>query len=439
VKTSRAWLLVGSAALLTAAVALAQRVDPRRATTLTVGRAAGPEPTVRGDGHRAGVARAALPRGPIRVSWRYATGGGQIEQPPVLSTEAIIVVTSHGDVVWVPHDAGDGHAEIARQSIGIAASSSSPPALLSDGTVVVVGGSGNALAVGVDKNGLRFRTQLAGSVSGSDIDAIAPLALDDGGVAVATNAEIALLDAAGNVRVRAPLPEPLVGPLLATGGASPSARRILAIARTGVVYSWSPGGASGLDVTRVGSFQQTPHGQVQGGAVLSSDDTLVAVVDDARLMTLDVRQGLAVPLATFQGGAFLGPVAFRSGVTYAMAGVPGHTYAVGVSSSGQEVLRVPVGASPIVTADGGVPLYEVPPHVPVIVDGTGTLAFAAPEGPVGVVDPAGVVSSIDNVCVRPLRGGRGVTSLVPGGPGALIATCVNGTVVRIVHGTPDTP
>jgi len=440
-RAARAWMFAGSAVALTAAIAFAQRIDPRRASTLTIGQAAGPEPTVRGDARRDGLARAALPRGPLRVQWRYPTGGGQIEQPPVLSSEAIIVVTTRGDVVWVPYDAGQEHNELARQSIGIAGASSSPPALLADGTVVVVGGSGSALAVGVDKTGARFRTQLAGNVSGTEIDSVAPLALDDGGVAVATTAEIALLDASGNVRLRAPLPEPLVGPLLASGG------RIFGVSHSGVVYAWSPGGAGGLDVTRVGSFQQSPSTTVQGGAVLASPDTLVAVVDDAqpggpsqpRLMTLDVRQGLAVPLASFQGGGFLGPVAFRRGVAYAMAGVPGHTYAVGVSSAGQEVLRVPVASSVLVMVDGGAPLFSVPPHVPVVVDDTGTIAFAAPEGAVGVVDPAGIVSSLDNVCIRPLRGGRGITSLVPGGPGALVLTCVNGTVVRIVHGAPDTP
>ena len=432
----RLWLL-GAAALATAAVAYAQRIDPRVSTTLTIGRASGPAPTVRQDARRDGLSKDAFPRGPLKVAWRYATGGGQIEQPPVVSSEAIVVVTTHGDVVWVPPDAGEGHPELARQGIGIAATSSSPPAMLADGTIVVVGGSGEAVAVGVTKNGLRFRTQLSGGAIGDDLDAIAPLALDDGGVAVATSSEIALLDSAGNVRQRAPLPEYLVGPLMASGG------RIYAVARSGVVYAWSTGssgGASGLDVSRVGSFQQSPRSRIHGGATMASDTLLVAVVDDARLMTLDVRQGLAVPLATFQGGGFLGPIAYRRGVSYALAAVPGHTFVVGVDAAGQEVLRVPVASSTVAGSDGGAPVYTPPPHVPVLVDETGTIAFAAPEGALGVVDPAGVASTLDGVCVRPLRGGRGVTSLVSGGPGAILATCVNGTVVRIVHGTAaDTP
>lgn len=432
-KTSRAWVLAGAAVALTAAVAFAQRVDPRRAATFAVGRAAGPAPTVRGDAHRDGLARAALPRGTLAVQWRYATGGGRIEQPPVVSSEAIVVVTTRGDVVWVPHDAGDDRRELARQSLGVTAVSSSAPTLLADGTVVVVAGSGAALAVGVDKTGLRFRTQLVGEVSGDELDAVTPLALDDGGVAVATTRELALLDSSGNVRLRAPLPEPLVGPLLASGD------RIFGVSHAGVVYAWSPGGAGGLDATRVGSFQQSPNGAVQGGAVVASPDTLVAVVDDTRLMTLDLRRGLAVPLATFAHGGFVGPVAYRRGTAYAMAGTPGHTFVVGVDSSGRETARAPVASSALVLTDGGLPVFSVPPHVPVVVDDTGAVAFAAPEGPVGVIDPGGVVNSLDNLCVRPLRGGRGVTSLVSDGPGALVLTCVNGTVVRVVHGASGAP
>lgn len=422
----RAALLGGTAIAITitAAVAFAQRGDGRRPLTVIVGQSGGPAPTVRGDAHRDGLSHAAFPRAPLHIDWRFSVGGGQIEQPPVVSNEAIIVVTTHGDVVWVPHDAKDKN-EIARQPVGIAATSSSAPALLSSGTVVIVGGSAEAIAVGVDKNGVRFRTQLAGAFPGDNaLDAVAPLALDDGGVAIATASEIALLDASGNVRVRAPLPEPLTGPLLASRG------RIFGVSRTGVVYAWAPGGANGRDVARVGSFQE----RVQGGAVMTSDDTMLAVVGDSRLMTLDVRQGLGVPLAAFTGGGYLGPVAFRRGTAYAMAAAPGRTFAIGVDSSGQEVLRVPVATSTVVTADGGAPAFSVPPHVPVAVDDTGTIAFAAPEGPVGIVDPAGIVTSLDGVCTRTLRNGRGVTSLVSDGPGAFVVTCATASVVRIVHG-----
>ena len=422
----RAAVIAGAVGVVAlAGLAFAQRMDARSPLTVVVGQPGGPAPTVRGDAHRDGLSKSAFPRAPIKVDWRVTVGGGQIEQPPVVTTEAIVVVTTHGDVVWLPHDSHEGRGEIARQALGIAATSSSPPTVASDGTVVVLGGSSEAIAVGVDKNGLRFRTQLAGGFPVSDpLEAVTPLALDDGGVVVATATEIAVLDASGNVRSRAALTEGLVGPLMAGGHPG----RVFGVSKTGVVYAWAPGSR---DVARVGSFQ----GGVQGGAVMTSDDTLLAVVSEQRLMTLDVRQGLAVPLSTFAGGAYLGPVAFRRGTAFAMAGVPGRTFAIGVDSAGQEVLRVPVATSIITTADGGAPVFQVPQHVPVAIDDSGTLAFAAPDGPVGIVDPAGVVTSIDGICTRTLRNGRGVTSLVSDGPGAFIVTCASSNVVKIIHGS----
>jgi hypothetical protein len=404
---------------------------------VVVGQQAGPAPTVRNDAHRDGLTTSAFPRAPLKIDWHFAVGGGQIEQPPVITNEAIIVVTTHGEVVWVPHDAHDGRSEIARQTLGIAATSTSPPAITSDGTVVVVGGASEASAVGIDKSGVRFRTQLGGRFEVSEaIDAVAPLALDDGGVVVATSSEIALLDATGNVRLRAALPDAFAGPLLA-GGSAPT-HRIFGVTKAGVVYAWAPGGANGRDVVRVGSFQGSG---VQGGAIMTSDDTLLAVVGDSRLMTLDVRQGLSVPLATFAGGAYLGPVAYRRGVAYAMAGVTARTFAIAIDASGQEVLRVPVATSPLVTGDAGAVGYVVPAHVPIAVDDTGTLAFAAPDGPIGVVDPAGVVTSLDGVCTRMRQNGRAATSITTDGPGAFVVTCASSHVVRIVHGqgAVDTP
>jgi len=415
-----------------AAGALAQRLEVRSPLTLTVGAPEGPEPTVRGDARRDGVLRDVLPRAPIHVDWRFSIGGGQIDQAPIVSREAIIVTTSHGEVVWIPHDGRDGGAELGRQSTGIASATTTPPTLLSNGTVVVVGGANEAIAVGVDKTGVRFRTPLGSPPPDTDgIDSVTPLALADGGIALATATEMLLLDSAGNVRARAALPEPLVGPLVA----STNGRKILGVSKNGgVVYAWSPGESGGRDVTRVGSFQQKSDTHLQGGAALAADgSTMVAVVDDTRLMTLDLRQGLAVPLSTFANGAYLGPVALRGNVAYAMAGTSGRTFVVGVdTTNGQEVMRTQIATQTVTSPDGGPVFYVPPPHVPVAVDDTGTIAFAAPEGAIGIVDPAGVAASVDGICTRGLRSSRGVTSLASGGPGAFIVTC-NGNVIRITH------
>jgi len=415
VRRSHLWL-ASALALVTAAAAFAQRTDPRRPATFIVGPTPGVAPTVRGDAHRTGVVRSPLPRAPLHVEWRFSAGG--IEQPPVVTADAITIVSTNGNVIAVGHDG----AEKWHQGLGVSSSNPSAPALLADGTLVVVAGAVDAVAVGVQKSGVRFRTPLVGGLDPS----LAPLAMDDGGVAVASESELALLDASGNVRFRAPLPEPVVGPLLAQS--SPTGSRILVAGKaTGVVFAWTPG----RDVVRVGSF----GAQVKGGAVLVDDNTLLAVVEGPRLMTLDLRQGLAVPLSTFAGGSYFWPPAYRRGVAYTMAGLAGRTFAVGVDSAGQEVLRVPVATSLPGMADAGAGPYVPPPHAPVIVDETGTLGFAAPDGPVGVVDPAGIVSTVgEAVCGRVFQSRRAVTSVSSGGPGAMLVTCGTGNLVRIVHG-----
>ncbi len=415
----RAWALGALAVCATFGVALAQRSDPRRPTTLIVGPSPGLAATVRGDAHRTGVVGAPLPRGPLHVEWRFAAGG--IEQSPVVTQDAILVVSTNGNVMAIGHDG----SEKWHQSLGVSSSSPSAPALLADGTVVVVAGV-DAVAVGVQKNGVRFRTPLVGSVNPS----VTPLAMDDGGVAVATESEVALLDAAGNVRFRAPIPEPVTGPLLASS--TPSGARVLATSKaTGVVFAWTPG----RDVARVGSFGAL----IQGGAVAIDDNTLLAVVEGPRLMTLDLRQGVAVPLATFAGGSYFWPPAFLRGVAYTMAGLPGRTFVVGVDLSGQERSRIPLPVVALpVTVDAGLGPFVAPPHAPVIVDETGTVAFAAPEGPVGVVENGAVSTVTETVCGRAFQNRRAVTSLASGGPGVLLVTCGTGNLVRVIHGA-DAP
>jgi len=417
VKRSHVWALGVVAACVTTAVALAQRSDPRRPTTLIVGPSPGLAATARGDAHRTGVVRSPLPRAPLHVDWRFSAGG--IDQPPVVTTDAVLAVSANGNVIAVGHDG----AEKWHQGLGVSSSTPSAPVLLSDGTIVVVAGSVDAIAVGVQKNGIRFRTPLVGSVNPS----LTPLAMDDGGVAVASEAELALLDASGNVRFRAPLPEAVAGPLLAST-ATTGSRVLVTSKATGVVFAWTPG----RDVARVGSF----GARVEGGAVLIDDNTLLAVVEGPRLMTLDLRQGLAVPLSTFTGGSYFWPPAFRRGVAYTMAGLPGRTFAVGVDSAGQEVLRVPVATALPVVGDAGAGPYVAPPHAPIVIDDTGTIGFAAPDGPVGVVDPAGIVSSVgETVCGRAFQNRRAVTSVSSGGPGVMLVTCGTGNLVRIIHGT----
>ncbi len=409
-------LLVAIASL--SAAALAQRSDPRHPSTILVGVPQGPAATVRVDARRSGLSRVALPRAPLRKEWEVTTGA-PVEVPPIV-TDKEIVVLSHGDLTWL---APDGQ-ELARAPLRLGPTS--PPAVLSDGTVVFVTTQNEVRGYTHAAGGhyaARFQTRLGGERVGAG-QFVTPLALDDGGVAVAGTNELVVLDADGDVRARTATPEPLTGALLAAGG------KIIATARTGVVYAWTPG----RDASRIGSFD----GAIDQGATLTEDGTLLAVVGGRHLYAMDPRQGIAVPRATIGGaGYYLGPVALRGKAAYLMAAVPGHTFAIALDPAGTETLRVPLSTPPIVLApDGGPGAFGMPAHTGVVIDRSGTLAFATPDGVVGVVSPGGMVSSMPVPPCTHIRG-RGVTSLVPAGPGAFLVTCDNagGTVVRVTSGT----
>src|SRR5262249_34962499 len=109
-----------------------------------------------------------------------------------------------------------------------------------------------------------------------------------------------------------------------------------------------------------------------------------------------------------------------------------------------EVLRRGVRQTPATTApDAGAAAPAVPPHVGVLVDNAGTVAFATPDGYVGAVTPAsGAVETLgDPMCLRGagLRGpspsppptGAAFAGLAPAGPNAFIVACETGTVTKI--------
>jgi hypothetical protein len=322
----------------------------------------------------------------------------------------VVIATSRGELAWLDeHGVEVGHVMLGAGQTG-------PPTLLADGTVVAVSASGEA--VGATKAGVRFHTRIGGERAAGP-QAPAPLPLDDGGVVVASATELDALDADGNVRAKTTLPEPIAGPLIALGG------RVLCVAVSGVVYGWTPGRES----ARLGSF----GGPTDGGASTLDDHTLVAVVDQTRIVALDVDRGVSVPRAGPAPGFFLGPLAVRAGVVYGMLQTPTQTFVVGIDAAGQETLRAAVAQQMSLALDGGVAVLVVSPHTGVIVDASGTVAFATPDGGIGVVDPSGVVNlASDAPCQRLRANSRGssVAGLTPAGAGGLIVACENGTVLR---------
>lgn len=398
----------------------AQRVDPRRPATLVVGAPAGASPMQRVDARRSGMSKQALPSGRLAVAWRK-TIGLSIDQAALAGSDGTLaVVTTRGDVVFLD-DAGEerGHVSVGAGSVG-------PAVMTSDGTIVFTTSSGEAVGVkrGTGPNPTsrpRFTTRIGGMRNGD----ASPLALDDGGVVVASASDLVVLDAEGNIRARTALPENIAAPLLASGD------KVLAVGASGAVFGWTPG----REPSRLGSF----GAPIDGGAALADATTLVAVIETNHLVELDIARGVRSTRAIAAQGLYLGPPSVRpgpSGTTIAtvLAMIPTRGFVASVDSTGQEILRAPIETrTPQVFPDGGpMPLTATKgSHVGPLVDARGTIAFAAMDGHIGIVTPEGAVETIgDQVCSR----GAGKTAgLTPFGRSSFAVTCLDGgVVVRVV-------
>lgn len=408
------WLLAGAALMATCGVlglspAEAQKLDPRRPSLFVVGAAGGACPMHRVDARRTGASRDPLPAGTLKVGWRK-TIGLSIDQPALVGTDgSLAVVTTRGDVVYLD-DAGEerAHVTVGAGSVGAAT-------MTSDGTIVFTSSTGDAIGVKRSLTRPRFVTRIGGERNVRS----APLPLDDGGVVVATMGELVALDAEGLVRSRAFLPEPAAAPLLAT------ADKIIAVSAAGTIYGWS----IGREPVRLGSF----GAPIDGGAAFVDATTLLAVIEGNHLVEVDITRGARRTRAIAGQGLYLGPPAVRPGGVAALLAVTStRGFVVTVDPGGQEGLRAPV-ASFVATAlpDGGAAPLVAPLHTGPLVDGRGTIAFAATDGRLGVITPEGVVELIgEALCARTGRS-AGVAGLTPWGPKAFAVTCDGGAVARI--------
>jgi len=327
-------------------------------------------PTDRVDARRSGFSRAPLPTGTLRTGFRHAFGLSIEHAPLTLEDGSIAVVVNHNELVIL--SSADNTPKYA-SSLGSGALG--PPTALADGTLVVVTSGGEA--VGVRQGAVRFRTRLGGERS--LVGHVSPLSLDDGGVVVATATELTALDADGGVRARATVPEQLATPLVAASG------EIIAVAGSGAVYGVVPG----KETHKIGSF----GAPIDGSAVLAGPATLLAVVEGSRLAAMDLAHGAVVTRASVSAGIYLGPpaVSWRGGgeIAHLLSMTPGRALLVAIDGSGQEVLRHQVSTfTPMALADGGAAAMVAPPHAGVLVDAAGSVAFATPEGFIGVVSAA---------------------------------------------------
>ena len=411
---------VGAAALAAVgAGAGAQTADVERPRTLIVGTPVAGARTDRVDSSRSGRAGAALPLaagGGLRIEWRAALAASVDVAPVVDARGTTYVAGTRGEVVAIARDGSE------RWRAMTGAIQPSAPVLLSDDTLVFADAEGEAVAVreGVARWRIRF-----GRGDAARPTPPSPLALDDGGVIVATARDLAALDADGHERARTTLPEPTGVPLLSALG------KVIAVSTTGAVWTWSPGAS---EVTRVGSF----GGPIDDGAALADDHTLVAIAGGRQhLVAVDLVRGTTTTRAITPTGLWLGPPSMTAGIAHLLVQAPTSELALAVDASGTETSRTVLTTHPPpLAADGGPGPLVALAHTPPLVDASGTLAFATAEGSIGVVS-GGVVDLLADLC-PPAPAGRGAVAataaLAPLGPGAFVAACRSGTLLAVRSG-----
>jgi hypothetical protein len=401
----------------------AQRVDPRRPTVFVVGAPPGASPMQRVDARRSGASKLPLPSGVLRVAWRKTTGL-VLDQAALSGGDGTLaVISARGDVTFLD-DAGE-----ERAAIKVGAAQVGPAAMTSDGTVVFMMSGGEVIGVRRSSPHPRFATRIGGE---RNVRA-APLALDDGGVVVATLTDLVVLDSEGNVRSRVSLPEPPGAGLLAAGD------KIVAVTTTGAVFGWTPG----REPVRLGSF----GAPVDGGAALVDNGALIAVIEGNHLAEVDLLRGGRNTRSIATQGLYLGPPAVHttaSGGSLAtvLALTQSRSFAMTLDAAGQELVRAPIAVfTPQTLPDGGAPALVAPPHVGPLIDARGAIAFSATDGQVGVVGADGAVDTIGEIlCPKGVR--SGVVGLTPFGAGAFAVTCDGGVVARITgsgEGGPNGP
>jgi outer membrane protein assembly factor BamB len=358
-----------------------------------------------------------LPISGLRVAWQASIGALTDQAPVVDSRGNTYVVGTRGEVVTLGRDG----AEVARVAAG--GSLPSAPALLSDDTVAFVETLGVAVAVGVREGRVLWRTRFGRA----DPSPPAPLALDDGGVIVASSADIAALDAEGHELARATLPEAVAAPIVSALGAA------VLVTVTGAVWTWAPGS----EPIRIASFGSA----IDGGAALADTHTLVAITAGrTHLTAVDLSRGTVTTRATSQGATWGGPPAMDGPVACVLAFGPASELVLALDATGQELARTVIGVHAPVLADAGVGAAVLSrPVTPPLVDASGTFVLATADGRLGAVPRVtsgdGPVELVATPCSPPAGGTGGKVApfagLAPLSGGAFVATCRSGTVLAV--------
>lgn len=389
-------------------VARAETFDPSAPQIRVVGPPSGPAPRARIDSMRSGRSKTALPKLPVEL-WRQELP--RMKQPPLVDDDGEIVIALENSQITRLHADGSERWQRYAHSAPLTA-----PVLTSDGSVVVVDNS--HLFLRIDQQGeVRVRRALGGSTSGRSqaFPPATPLALDDGSVVLVLGDALLRIDAGGAAVAKQHLPGGAVGGVLRWH------KRFVLTSRNGTVWAWSPP----ADLRKLGKFSGYPN----GGALLASEHTLVAVVDRERLVAMDLNNGEVTPLLT--GTAVMSrlegpPTLDHNGVLLVTSSLG---ELLGLDSHGVLLRRTPLDNVGLFRSlDGGatIPSYfrrsRSRQSPGLIVDRQGRLAFLRGTGRVGMLNKNGRLTVLEGrLCRSPI-------ALVPAGKGRLLVACESGTL-----------
>jgi len=430
--------IAAAVAALAAAVAGGQPMNVERSRSFVVGTPRGGARAERVDAWRTGMSRTLLPTSGLRSEWTVSLVGVLVDRAPLVdSNGTIYVVGTRGEAIALARDG----TELWRVPTCVAGAPG-PAALLSDDTLVLVCGSGEwEEAIGVREARVRWRTRFGRAAA----VAPAPLALDDGGIVVATTRDIALLDAEGRERMRTTLREPASAPLVSAGG------KVIVVAESGAVWSWALGEAEPVRVSSFGA-------PIDGAAALADDHTLVAVTAGrAHLSAVDLLRGTVALRVALRTGALLGPPAMNGATAYLSLMTSAGEFAIAIDAAGTELGRASLmGRSRSASSDAGADARLRDRHTAPLVDAANTLVYALADGSLGVVasDRAapgrGTPGSwgesgeiLAQACPAFLGSADSnsppVAGLAPLAPGAFVAACHSGTVIAVRGARPRGP
>jgi hypothetical protein len=378
-----------------------QGVDPTLPTTIVVGASAGACPMGRIDAARSGRARRRLPRKP-RLLWR-SSAQSSLDLVPVAVDGRGAVIVGSSSLPKVTQIGPDG-ARQWRASVGVGPPVTGP-VLLSDGTRAVVTSAGEVVGLWPDGRP-RFQTDLG--LPGRNAR-VAPLPLEEGGIAVAVGAEVVILGGDGRLASRHNTGERIAGALVQTE------RGVVATSEDGSVFAIRPG----HPVRELGSLGGDPG----PGAAAPNGHTLAAVIDHRRLVTFDLRSESAETRYAANAPSIDGPIAEGPGNTLFFTDFAGTLLGYAEGST----RRMPLGITrpELVTDAGAVNLNAMTESPPLVTDDEGWIAFARVGGSIGVAAPSGATELAEGAsCATPV-------ALSPAGEGRMVVACRDGTLLML--------